>query len=218
MRPHELRLPHPCRAGTKANGRTACFSLGGSWVPSCPRSKREKLMQVRLWQNWKWSGARTSAPLAWPSQRTERHLIVGGEDNRASELSFMTRNLGSGSVRLWMPRYSAGVELRLVMAGRPLDQMPDIQLPRGSAWLLPCPPQWALILRDEPILRRPMLRGLSTDARRSHGTEEAERQDPWLSIALHGDFFFFPPTLERLPHPSNLSPESRGEGCLILMG
>lgn len=99
----------------------------------------EKLMQVRLWQNWEMVMGPEIAPLAWPLGTRNATLIVGGEDNLAlQELSFMTPEILE-RVNAFMdaPVFSK-VELRLVMGDRPLDRPPDIQ---PSTRVRPAPPR-----------------------------------------------------------------------------
>ena len=99
----------------------------------------EKLMQVRLWQNWDMVMGEDIAPLAWPLGARNDTLIVGGEDNLAlQELSFMTPEILE-RVNAFMdaPVFNR-VELRLVMGDKPLDRPPDIQ---PSTRFRPAPPR-----------------------------------------------------------------------------
>lgn len=99
----------------------------------------EKLMQVRLWQNWEMVMGPEIAPLAWPLGARNDILIVGGEDNLAlQELSFMTPEILERVNAFMDAPAFAKVELRLVMGDRPLDRPPDIQ---PTECVRPAPPR-----------------------------------------------------------------------------
>ncbi len=116
------------------------FSVGGKLESVLSAlGNGEKLMQVRLWQNWDMVMGPDIAPLAWPLGARNDTLIVGGEDNLAlQELSFMTPEMLE-RVNAFMdaPVFNR-VELRLVMGDKPLDQPPDIQ---PSTRVRPAPPR-----------------------------------------------------------------------------
>ena len=123
---YKYRIPQP---RDKANRTNEMIPVGGKLdAVLSSLGKGEKLMQVRLWQNWEMVMGPDIAPLAWPLGARNDILIVGGEDNLAlQELSFMTPEILE-RVNAFMdaPAFSR-VELRLVMGARPLDQPPDIQ-------------------------------------------------------------------------------------------
>ena len=123
---YEYRLPQ----GRDKAGRTnEMLPMGGKLESVLSAlGAGEKLMQVRLWQNWEMVMGPDIAPLAWPLGARNDILIVGGEDNLAlQELSFMTPEILE-RVNAFMdaPVFSK-VELRLAMGAKPLDQPPDIQ-------------------------------------------------------------------------------------------
>ena len=134
---YDYRIPQGRDKGKRTNGM---FSLGGKLGSVLSAlGNGEKLMQVRLWQNWEMVMGPDIAPLAWPLGARNDILIVGGEDNLAlQELSFM---------RLWMPRYSTGSNCGLSWATGLWIRCLTSNLPRESARLLPAPGSWALILR-----------------------------------------------------------------------
>lgn len=134
---YDYRIPQGRDKGKRTNGM---FSLGGKLGSVLSAlGNGEKLMQVRLWQNWEMVMGPDIAPLAWPLGARNDILIVGGEDNLAlQELSFMTPETLSGSMRLWMPRYSTGSNCGLSWATGLWDQMPDIQ---PSTRVRPAPPR-----------------------------------------------------------------------------
>ena len=87
------------------------FSLGGKLGSVLSAlGNGEKLMQVRLWQNWEMVMGPDIAPLAWPLGARNDILIVGrrGQSLRFRNCSFMTPEILERSMRLWMPRYSTG--------------------------------------------------------------------------------------------------------------
>ena len=134
---YDYRIPQGRDKDKRTNGM---FSLGGrlSTVLSALGSG-EKLMQVRLWQNWEMVMGPDIAPLAWPLGARNGILIVGGEDNLAlQELSFMTPEILERVNAFMDAPVFDKVELRLVMGDRPLDQAPDIQ---PSTRVRPAPPR-----------------------------------------------------------------------------
>ena len=65
---YDYRIPQGRDKGKRTNGM---FSLGGKLGSVLSAlGNGEKLMQVRLWQNWEMVMGPDIAPLAW---RTERH-------------------------------------------------------------------------------------------------------------------------------------------------
>ncbi len=67
---YDYRIPQGRDKGKRTNGM---FSLGGKLGSVLSAlGNGEKLMQVRLWQNWEMVMGPDIAPLAWP-RRTERH-------------------------------------------------------------------------------------------------------------------------------------------------
>lgn len=143
---YDYRIPQGRDKGKRTNGM---FSLGGKLGSVLSAlGNGEKLMQVRLWQNWEMVMGPDIAPLAWPLGARNDILIVGGEDNLAlQELSFMTPEILERSMRLWMPRYSTGSNCGLSWATGLWIRCLTSNLPRGSARILPAPGSWALILR-----------------------------------------------------------------------
>lgn len=144
---YDYRIPQGRDKGKRTNGM---FSLGGKLGSVLSAlGNGEKLMQVRLWQNWEMVMGPDIAPLAWPLGARNDILIVGGEDNLAlQELSFMTPEILERVNAFMDAPVFDRVELRLVMG----DQASGIRcltsnLPRGSARLLPAPGSWALTLR-----------------------------------------------------------------------
>lgn len=111
---YDYRIPQGRDKDKRTNGM---FSLGGrlSTVLSALGSG-EKLMQVRLWQNWEMVMGPDIAPLAWPLGARNGILIVGGEDNLAlQELSFMTPEILERVNAFMDAPVFDKVELRLVM-------------------------------------------------------------------------------------------------------
>ena len=134
---YDYRTPQGRDKGKRTNGM---FSLGGKLGSVLSAlGNGEKLMQVRLWQNWEMVMGPDIAPLAWPLGARNDILIVGGEDNLAlQELSFMTPEILERVNAFMDAPVFDRVELRLVMGDRPLDQMPDIQ---PSTRVRPAPPR-----------------------------------------------------------------------------
>ena len=134
---YDYRIPQGRDKGKRTNGM---FSLGGKLGSVLSAlGNGEKLMQVRLWQNWEMVMGPDIAPLAWPLGARNDILIVGGEDNLAlQELSFMTPEILERVNAFMDAPVFDRVELRLVMGDRPLDQMPDIQ---PSTRVRPAPPR-----------------------------------------------------------------------------
>ena len=134
---YDYRIPQGRDKGKRTNGM---FSLGGKLGSVLSAlGNGEKLMQVRLWQNWAMVMGPDIAPLAWPLGARNDILIVGGEDNLAlQELSFMTPEILERVNAFMDAPVFDRVELRLVMGDRPLDQMPDIQ---PSTRVRPAPPR-----------------------------------------------------------------------------
>ena len=134
---YNYRIPQP---RDKANRTNEMLPVGGKLdAVLSVLGKSEKLMQVRLWQNWEMVMGPDIAPLAWPLGARNDVLIVGGEDNLAlQELSFMTPEILE-RVNAFMDAPAFGrVELRLIMGDRPLDQPPAIQ---PSTRVRPLPPR-----------------------------------------------------------------------------
>ena len=78
---YDYRIPQGRDKGKRTNGM---FSLGGKLGSVLSAlGNGEKLMQVRLWQNWEMVMGPDIAPLAWPLGARNDILIVGGEDNLA---------------------------------------------------------------------------------------------------------------------------------------
>ncbi len=134
---YTYRIPQGRDTGNRTNDM---FPVGGKLESVLSAlGNGEKLMQVRLWQNWDMVMGEDIAPLAWPLGARNDTLIVGGEDNLAlQELSFMTPEILE-RVNAFMdaPVFNR-VELRLVMGDKPLDRPPDIQ---PSTRFRPAPPR-----------------------------------------------------------------------------
>ena len=106
---YDYRIPQGRDKGKRTNGM---FSLGGKLGSVLSAlGNGEKLMQVRLWQNWE--------------------MVI-------QELSFMTPEILERVNAFMDAPVFDRVELRLVMGDRPLDQMPDIQ---PSTRVRPAPPR-----------------------------------------------------------------------------
>lgn len=143
---YDYRIPQGRDKGKRTNGM---FSLGGKLGSVLSAlGNGEKLMQVRLWQNWEMVMGPDIAPLAWPLGARNDILIVGGEDNLAlQELSFMTPEILERVNAFMDAPVFDRVELRLVRATGRWIRCLTSNLPRGSARLLPAPGTWALTLR-----------------------------------------------------------------------
>ena len=143
---YDYRIPQGRDKGKRTNGM---FSLGGKLGSVLSAlGNGEKVMQVRLWQNWEMVMGPDIAPLAWPLGARNDILIVGGEDNLAlQELSFMTPEILE-RVNAFMdaPVFDRSNCGSLWATGRWIRCLTS-NLPRGSARLLPAPGSWALTLR-----------------------------------------------------------------------
>ena len=90
---YDYRIPQGRDKGKRTNGM---FSLGGKLGSVLSAlGNGEKLMQVRLWQNWEMVMGPDIAPLAWPLGARNDILIVGGEDNLALQEPPRPRQLGA---------------------------------------------------------------------------------------------------------------------------
>ena len=204
---YDYRIPQGRDKGKRTNGM---FSLGGKLGSVLSAlGNGEKLMQVRLWQNWEMVMGPDIAPLAWPLGARNDILIIGGEDNLAlQELSFMTPEILERVNAFMDAPVFDRVELRLVMGDRPLDQMPDIQ---PSTRVRPAPPrprQLGAHLEemnpDSPVAR------CHAAYLRMHGAEKLKGRIwflPFFVIALQ-IFLVFPTFESAFAAPSILSPKA----------
>ena len=205
---YDYRIPQGRDKGKRTNGM---FSLGGKLGSVLSAlGNGEKLMQVRLWQNWEMVMGPDIAPLAWPLGARNDILIVGGEDNLAlQELSFMTPEILERVNAFMDAPVFDRVELRLVMGDRPLDQMPDIQ---PSTRVRPAPPrprQLGAHLEemnpDSPVAR------CYAAYLRMHGVPTERKSRIWFLpffvIALQV-FLVFPTFESAFAAPSILSPKA----------
>ena len=205
---YDYRIPQGRDKGKRTNGM---FSLGGKLGSVLSAlGNGEKLMQVRLWQNWEMVMGPDIAPLAWPLGARNDILIVGGEDNLAlQELSFMTPEILERVNAFMDAPVFDRVELRLVMGDRPLDQMPDIQ---PSTRVRPAPPRPRQLGAhlEEMNPDSPVARCYAAYLRNG----KAERQDLVPAFFRHcpSDFSCFPYLRERVCRTFHPFPESRGEG------